>query len=75
MYVSCSVGEFTNENQKQEMLDVIDGKMNIVLKNSNFKVVKCWDLVLNYRNIWSCYTSLIMMVIFVCHLFSLFIYV
>jgi hypothetical protein len=74
LYVSCSVGEFTNENQKQEMLDVIDDKMNIVLKNSNFKVAKCWDLVLNYKNIHGCYTSIIMMAIFFCHLFSFIIY-
>ena len=74
LYVSCSNGEFSSEEEKIKMLDFIDGKMNIVLKNSNFKVAKCWDLVMNLNNILHCYTSLIMVAIFLWHFFSLLIF-
>ena len=74
LYVTCSNGEFASEKEKEEMLDFIDGKMNLVLKNSNFKVAKCWDLVMNIKNVCSCYTSLIMLGIFLWHFISLLIY-
>ena len=74
LYVSCSNGEFSSEEEKEKMLDFIDGKMNIVLKNSNFKVAKCWDLVMNLNNILHCYTSLIMVGIFLWHFISLLIF-
>jgi hypothetical protein len=74
LYVTCSNGEFASEKEKLEMLDFIDGKMNLVLKNSNFKVAKCWNLVMNIKNVFSCYTSLIMLGIFLWHLISLFIF-
>ena len=74
LYVTCSNGEFASEKEKLEMLDFIDGKMNLVLKNSNFKVAKCWNLVMNIKNVFSCYTSLIMLGIFTWHLISLFIF-
>ena len=56
---TCAYGFYKDEKEKNDYIEKIDEKVNLVFKNSNFKVITCTDELFKNKNILNNYGLMI----------------
>ena len=56
---TCAYGFYKDEKEKNDYIEKIDQKVNLVFKNSNFKVITCYKELFNYKQIYKNYGFMI----------------
>lgn len=56
---TCAYGFYKDEEEKNDYIEKIDEKVNLVFRNSNFKVITCTDELFKNKNILSNYGLMI----------------
>ena len=56
---TCAYGFYKDEKEKNDYIEKIDEKVNLVFRNSNFKVITCSDELFKNKNILSNYGLMI----------------